>query len=134
MLGRVSREDPIQGELQEEIMRVIWRSEQALGVEQVRRALPSRRRAAYTTVQTVLNRLAERGLLRREKAGNALHYAAEVSEAEYLTGSLSRSLAGASDQARQAALANLVGGLGRIELREIRALAREVDRKRGRKR
>lgn len=115
-------------------MRVIWGSEEPLGVERVRRALPSGRLGAYTTVQTVLNRLAERGLLRREKVGNAIRYSAAVSEAEYVTGSLSRSLEGASKQARQAALASLVGGLGRGEMREIRALAREVDKKRGPKR
>lgn len=130
--GRVSREDPIQGELQEEIMRVIWANQEPLGVDGVRKGLPRGRRGAYTTVQTVLNRLAERGLLRREKVGIAIRYSAEVSEAEYVAGSLSRSLDGASKQARQAALASLVGGLGRGELREIRALAREVDKQRGR--
>ena len=113
-------------------MRVIWANQEPLGVEEVRKGLPAGRRGAYTTVQTVLNRLAERGLLRREKVGIAIRYSATVSEAEYVTGSLSRSLDGASKQARQAALASLVGGLGRGELREIRALAREVDKKRGR--
>lgn len=113
-------------------MRVIWASDQALGVEQVRSALPAARRGAYTTVQTVLNRLADRGLLSRRRVGNAIRYSAALSEADYLTGSLSRSLAGASKKARQAALASLVGGLDRRELREIRALAREVDRKRDR--
>lgn len=113
-------------------MRVVWRLDEPAGVEAVRSGLPERYRGAYNTIQTVLNRLAERGLLRRERVGNAIRYSAALSEADYLTGELTRSLEGASRGARQAALASLVGGLRRSELREIRALAREVDRKRGR--
>ncbi len=45
---------PIQGELQAQIMSALWRLE-AGTVEQVRSALPTRYRSAYTTVQTVLN-------------------------------------------------------------------------------
>lgn len=113
-------------------MRVIWRLDGPAGVETVRNGLPERYRGAYNTVQTVLNRLAERGLLRRERVSNTIRYSAALSEADHLTGELTRSLAGASREARQAALASLVGELDRSELREIRALAREVDRKRGR--
>lgn len=125
------RDDPIQGELQQHIMRVLWRTDGA-GVEEVRRALPDAHRGAYTTVQTVLNRLADRGLLRRERIGNAIRYSATVSEGDYLANSLSRSLAGASKEARQAAIASLVGDLKEGELAEIRTLAREIDRKRRR--
>lgn len=114
-------------------MRVLWRTDGA-GVEEVRRALPKAHRGAYTTVQTVLNRLADRGLLERERIGNAIRYSAKVSEADYLASSLSRSLAGASKEVRQAALASLVGDLRQGELAEIQALARGVDRKRRRRR
>lgn len=113
-------------------MRVVWRLDEPVGVEAVRSGLPERYRGAYNTIQTVLNRLAERGLLRRERVANTIRYSAVLSEADYLTGELTRSLEGASREARQAALASLVGGLRGDELREIRALAREVDRKRDR--
>jgi predicted transcriptional regulator len=128
----MARSDPIQGELQERIMRVLWRKEEA-GVEEVRRALPKRHRGAYTTVQTVLNRLADRGLLNRRQVGKAIRYSPAISEADYVTGSLTRSLAGASEEARRTALASLVGDLRRGELAEIRALARKIERKRRRK-
>jgi len=61
----------IQGDLQAQIMTALWRLESGT-VEQVRSGLPARYRGAYTTVQTVLNRLAERGLLVRSKRGNAI--------------------------------------------------------------
>jgi predicted transcriptional regulator len=113
-------------------MRAMWRLERG-SVDDVRNALPKRDRRAYTTIQTVLNRLAERGLLKRERVGQVIYYSAGVTEAEYLSRSLDRALSGASAQARRAALANLVGGLDKSERSEIDALAREINRKRRRK-
>lgn len=112
-------------------MRAMWRLERG-AVEDVRRALPKRRRGAYTTVQTILNRLVERGLLRRKKVGKAFFYSPRLSEADYLATSLNRTLSGASEEARRAALASLVGGLDPSEVEEIRSLAGEIGRKRGR--
>ena len=120
---------PITGELQTQIMTVVWR----LGggtVEHVRAWLPPRYRGAYNTIQTVLNRLAERGLLSRHKAGNAFEYRPRVSEAEYLSRSISHTLAGASMDARQAALAQLLGELDKNELAQLQRLAREMNKSR----
>ncbi len=125
----MARRDPIQGELQERVMRIIWRRDRGT-VEDVRQALPTPYRGAYTTVQTILNRLADRGLLKREKTGKAFVYSAKISEADYLAGSLNRTLAGASEAARRAALATLVGKLEPSEMDEIRSLAAEIGRKR----
>ncbi len=119
----------IHGELQGQIMPVLWRLGNAT-VEEVRAALPSRYRSAYTTVQTVLNRLADRGLLSRGRRGNAILYRPVISEAQYLSRSIDRALAGASTEARQAVLAKLVGRLDGVELVRLQDLAREVDLKR----
>lgn len=123
------RDDPIKGHLQEQIMRVMWRLERG-AVEDVRKALPTRYRGAYTTVQTVLNRLATRRLLRRERVGNVIYYSPRISEADYLERSLNRSLARASGEARMVALANLVGDLEPSELDRIQELAGEINRRR----
>ena len=120
---------PLQGELQSQIMPVLWRLGEGT-VEQVRAALPARYRSAYTTVQTVLNRLAERGLLTRARQGNAIVYKPRISEAEYLSQSIDQALAGASTEARQAVLARLVGGLDSGELARLRRRARQVRGKR----
>jgi len=100
----------------------------------VRAGLPARYRSAYTTVQTVLNRLAERGLLSRERVGHAMVYKPRLSEAEYLSRTIEATLAGASTQARQVALAQLIGELGEDELSELRALGRQADGARRRRR
>jgi len=120
----------IQGELQLQLMPILWRLERAT-VDQARAALPKRHRSAYTTVQTVLNRMAERGLLTRDRDGNAIVYRPAISETEYLSRSIEQTLAGASSDARQAVLAQLVGSLGKAELSELQSLAGEIAKKRG---
>jgi predicted transcriptional regulator len=119
----------VQGELQAEIMAVLWRIE-AGTVEQIRSGLPEESRGAYTTVQTVCNRLAERGLLARVRAGQAFVYRPTVTEADYVASSLTSALAAASEPARRVALARLVGGLDVSELEDLRALARRIERER----
>jgi predicted transcriptional regulator len=125
----MSRRDPIKGDLQEQVMRAVWRIGHG-SVEDIRAALPKKQRGAYTTIQTVLSRLTARGLLRHEKEGKAYIYSAKVSEADYLARSLKTALTGASEQAKLAAVANLVGGLKPSEMEEINALASEVAKKR----
>lgn len=122
----------IQGELQEQIMAVLWRTGPG-SVEHVREGLPSRHRSAYTTVQTVLNRLAERSLVGRTRRGRAVIYTAKLSESQYLSRSLERTLTGASTEAREIALTELIGGLDSAELERLSDLARRAraDRKPG---
>lgn len=127
---RANARDPIQGELQSQIMGALWRLEHGT-VDEVRQALPPRYRSAYNTIQTVLNRLSERGLLSRRRDGNAYVYTPRVTEAEHLQQSIASSLAMASGQARQAVLASLVGGLDRKELSTLRQLAKQISAQRG---
>lgn len=115
----------IQGELQGQVMAALWRVGSGT-VEQVREELPPRYQGAYNTVQTVLNRLATRGLLERKREGRGFVYRPQVTEAEYLSGSIRRTLAGASSGARQAALASIIGGLRPEELSELEELARQA--------
>ena len=116
---------PIHGELQAQVMSALWRLGEGT-VEQVRSELPRRYRGAYNTVQTVLNRLAERDLLARERQGRGIVYRPNVTEAEYLSGTIRHTLAGASSEARQAALASIIGGLDAEELSELQKLAKEA--------
>jgi predicted transcriptional regulator len=120
---------PIQGELQTQVMAVLWRLERGT-VEDVRRALPPRHRGAYTTVQTTLQRLCDRALLTRTKEGHAFVYAPALSEAEYLSLTIELTLAAASREARHTALAQLIGGMREEDLDDVQRRAREIERSR----
>ena len=122
--------DAIQGDLQQEVMTVLWRIRHGT-VEDVRGGLPKSHRRAYTTIQTVLNRLVDRGLL-EEEGRQGVQLLPPLSEADYVSRSLDRTLADASDDARLAALATLVGGLDEAEMKQINSLAREISDKRRR--
>lgn len=123
-------EGAIQGELQVQLMSTLWRSGEGT-VERVRSALPPQHRSAYTTVQTVLNRLAERGLLARRKEGNQIIYTPMVSEGEYVSRSIQRALERSSSEARKVALAQLIGSIDRDELSALQQLARRTQAARG---
>lgn len=119
------------GDLQAEVMAAVWKLGSAK-VDDVRAQQPRRTRSAYTTVQTVMNRLVERGLLERERQGTAYVYRARYDEADYLARAIGERLADASPDARRAALHNLVGGLDAADLDEIARYANRVKRARRR--
>ena len=113
------------GELQTQLMAALWR----LGagtVEQVRAEVPPRYRGAYTTVQTVLNRLSERGLLSRHRVDGMIEYRPVLSEADYLSRSIVTTLSGASVGARKTVLARLIAELEKDEIEELQRLGREA--------
>ena len=111
-------------------MNAVWRLGEAT-VDAVREQQPKRTRSAYTTVQTVLNRLVERGMLTRERKGRAFVYRAKLGESEFLARSIGKRLAEASPDARRAALVNLVDELEPGEVDEIARRANQVKRARG---
>jgi predicted transcriptional regulator len=76
-MGRRKR-GSVLGPLESEVMEVLWRANEAVPVRAVLAALNRRRESplAYTTVMTVLSRLAERGVARREADGRGYAYRA----------------------------------------------------------
>ena len=69
------------GHLEMEVMRYIWPCGEAgcLAIE-VQQSLEQSRPIALTTVLTTLDRLDDKGILRREKEGRAYRYSAVLSE------------------------------------------------------
>ncbi len=64
------------GPLEQEAVEVLWEAQRPLAVRDVR-VLLNRQRAdalAYTTVMTILSRLVDKGVLRRERVGRGYLY------------------------------------------------------------
>ncbi len=72
------------GELERLILDVIWNHEGGLVVREIADELArvDGRNRAYTTVMTVADRLAKKGLLTRERDGRAWRYAAAATREE----------------------------------------------------
>lgn len=71
------------GPLESAVMDVIWRADGPLAVREVVERLNADRAAplAYTTVMTVMSRLAAKGALARRKAGRGYSYEATAPDA-----------------------------------------------------
>ena len=72
-----------QGELESDVMATLWAANAPQTAEQVRSALPPG--LAYTTVATILIRLAEKGLLAREAPGRTYLYSAIAADPAHVT-------------------------------------------------
>ena len=79
--------------LELDCMNALWRLGEAT-VRDIHAALAATRPRAYTTIMTILDRLAQKGVVERQKAGRAWLYKAHLS----------------ADQARTHAVARLVEG------------------------
>ncbi|WP_345713878.1 BlaI/MecI/CopY family transcriptional regulator, partial [Kineococcus glutinatus] len=79
-------------------MAQLWEAGGALTVRQVHERLAPSRDLAYTTVMTVLDRLARKGVVRQERADRAYRYA-PVQTREEMTAALMLEALGATDGA-----------------------------------
>jgi len=70
------------GDLEAEIMDAVWLKETCT-VRDIYEELRLKRKIAYTTVMTIMTRLAEKGLLLKEKHGPAFLYRPSLSKEEF---------------------------------------------------
>ena len=111
------------GELESAVMDVLWRSPEQLRVRDVLDELTATRKLAYTTVMTVLGRLAKKGLVRQERDGKAYRYAAASSREQMAAGLMLDALGDVGED-RTAAL---VAFVDRVGPEEADALRRALD-------
>lgn len=105
-------------------MEELWTSASPRSVREVHAALIRDRDLAYTTVMTVLDRLAKKGLVIRESAGRAYLYSAVQTREEMIADVMHEALNG-SEQDRTAALVAFVDRVTPEEAATMReALAR----------
>ena len=62
------------GDLEQHVMAVLWRAQKPLSVREVHESLHYGREVAYTTVMTVLDRLAKKSVVERQLDGRAWLY------------------------------------------------------------
>lgn len=118
-----------------EILEILWRLEEA-SVREVMDALPAKRQPAYTTVQTIVQRLEVKGAVRRtRKIGNALMFEPVVTRASAYRRVVDDLLALFGGSARPV-VAHLLES-GKLTLEDLKALeeteAAKAPKKGGRK-
>lgn len=73
------------GELESEVMEIVWQSQTPVSVKAVTQILQKKRSIAYTTVMTIMGRLTDKGLLKRKEFGKAYTYQPVYSKEKFLT-------------------------------------------------
>lgn len=120
------------GELERAVMDSLWSSDEPQTVRQVHVALSSDRDLAYTTVMTVLQRLAKKNLVTQLRDDRAHRYSA-THPREHLVASLMVDALSEADESgsRQAALVSFVGRVGADEADALRRALDELESARG---
>ncbi|WP_432938705.1 BlaI/MecI/CopY family transcriptional regulator [Kribbella sp. CA-253562] len=113
------------GELERVVMEQLWAADAALTVREVHERLSLTRDLAYTTVMTVLDRLAKKKLTERERDGKAWRYRAAAPRADLAADLMRDALDQAGD--RREALVRFVGQVSTEEAALLREALRKLE-------
>ncbi len=100
---------------------------EALTVREVHGALAADRDLAYTTVMTVMGRLARKDLVIQERDGRAFRYRARESRASLTAGLMRETLADFAEHDRSTALVAFVEDASAEDLRALRSALAGLD-------
>jgi predicted transcriptional regulator len=118
------------GELERAVMDHLWASREPQTVRQVHEALSTRRDLAYTTIMTVLQRLAKKDLVVQHRDDRAHRYAPTHGRDELVAGLMVDALDQVSDSgSRKAALVHFVERVGADEADALRLALAELEAK-----
>lgn len=118
----------ILGDLEADIMDIVWQNDRML-VRDVFDVLKQKRKIAYTTVMTVMSRLAEKGLLNKTKSGQAYCYHAVVSKDAFMKTTLRQVINGLLDDFATPAISQFVESVGDENPQKMTELAKLIEAK-----
>jgi BlaI family penicillinase repressor len=111
--------------LELDCMNTLWPMGQGT-VREIRDSLAARRPRAYTTIMTIMDRLARKGVVERRKVGRAYMYSPNLSAEEARTQALSQVIENFFAGSKEALLAQLRGDAPRARA-AVAALASDGD-------
>lgn len=129
-LPHLAGSNQVLGELESQVMEVLWERGRS-SVRDVLGNLSGGKKLAYTTVMTVMSRLAEKGLLEREKDGASYFYRPALTKEEFSERVAQEVLSGILSSHGDSAVASFVDLLaseGRDKLEYLSKLLHEKQR------
>jgi len=100
------------GELEQAVMDILWNRPDPMSVRDVHELLANDRDLAYTTVMTVLDRLAKKGFVVRNLDGRAWLYRPANSRATQIASEMLDLMGRLSDDERREVLSKIVPAVG----------------------
>jgi predicted transcriptional regulator len=116
-------------ELESEVMDEVWRQDRPTTVRAVMKGLNERakKERAYTTIMTIMARLARKGVLRRELHGKTYTYVPVVSREEYLALRARAEVGALVEEYGELALANFAREIAKLDADRLDDLTRLAD-------
>jgi len=120
--------------LELQVMDALWKQGR-LSIREIQESFPERERPVYTTIQTTVYRLEDRGALRRAKKISNAHIFEAVVSRETASRRLIDDLLSIFDGKAEPVMAHLVesGKLSRQDIRDVEKLIENLDRQKPRK-
>jgi predicted transcriptional regulator len=136
-MSPVSTATPRLGDLERVVMEHLWESAEAhadgVTVREVHARFEGDREIAYTTVMTVLDRLAKKDLVTRVRDGRAWRYLPADSREALTAQTMRRTLDDMDVTDRRAALMHFLDGATEDEIDDVRSALAAIDAKRPRR-
>lgn len=130
-MSPVSSSTPRLGDLERAVMECLWTAPGASGtgmtVRDVLENLQGERDIAYTTVMTVLDRLAKKDLVTRALDGRAWRYLPADTREALTAATMRRTLDDMDVTDRRVALLHFLDGATEEELEDVRSALAEID-------
>ena len=114
------------GDLEADIMELMW-SDGPACVRDVHESLAGERAIAYTTVMTVMSRLAEKGMLKREQSGRAYLYSPTQTREEFCSETVSTVVQGLLGGFGEPVLSQFVDTIGSSDAQNLDELMRLIE-------
>lgn len=122
----------ILGDLEADVMEAIWDRGRATVHDVHEQLAAANRDVAYTTVMTVMSRLADKGLLKKRKNGAAYVYMPVASKEEFTRRTVSMLVSELLGDFTAPAMSQFVDFVGEQDEAAIEALAKAIEEKRRR--
>lgn len=117
------------GDLEARVMRTVWSFDEPVAARPVHARIQKKHDVALLTVITVLNKLVQKGLLRRAKRDDLLHYEALLTEEQFTAQASRRIVEGVWSLDPDVVAASLVDVLAKRDPERLAELGRLIRRK-----
>jgi predicted transcriptional regulator len=117
------------GDLEARVMSVVWALGRPASARTVHERVACEHNVAIHTVITVLNKLVEKGLLRREKRDDLLHFEATLTEEEFRSQASRQVVEGILSFGPDAVTASFVDVLAERDPAQLAELARLIEQR-----
>ncbi|MEO7220307.1 MAG: BlaI/MecI/CopY family transcriptional regulator [Gemmatimonadaceae bacterium] len=117
------------GDLEARVLRAVWELKGPASAREVHAVVIRRHKVELLTVITVLNKLVGKGILRRAKQDDLLHYSARFTEDEFIVMASRRVVEGILSLGPEAVSASFVDVLAERDPEQLAALGRLIRRR-----